>query len=117
MAIGKQLAAKINKIDGLKAYLTRKSDRYIELRKRTEIAQDRKADLFISIHADSHPSSKASGVSVYALSESGATSEAARILADKENSLYDGKSKQSHHGYILESVLIDLRKLQLFIKA
>ncbi len=110
LAIAKKLALKINATHGMKAYLTRSNDSFIELRKRTELAKKYKADLFISIHADSHPNSSARGVSVYALSESGATSEAARILADKENNLYSD-SKHSHHNYILQSVLIDLQQV------
>lgn len=110
LALAKKLAFKINATHGMKAYLTRSNDSFIELRKRTEIATKHKADLFISIHADSHPNSSARGVSVYALSESGATSEAARILADKENNLYSD-SKNSHHNYILQSVLIDLQQV------
>jgi N-acetylmuramoyl-L-alanine amidase len=111
LAIAKKLAAKINSTPGIKAYLTRDNDKYIELRKRTEIAEAHKADIFISIHADSHPNSSAKGISVYALSESGATSEAARILADKENTLNMDNKKHSHHGYILQSVLIDLQQV------
>jgi N-acetylmuramoyl-L-alanine amidase len=111
LQIAKRLASKLNAMDGIKAYLTRNNDTFIELRKRTEYAQKKQADLFISIHADSHPNGRAHGVSVYALSESGATSEAARILADKENTLYDGKDKHAHHGFVLESVLIDLQQV------
>lgn len=111
LPIAKRLARKLNAIDGIKAYLTRSNDSFIELRKRTEYAQKKHADLFISIHADSHPNGRAHGVSVYALSESGATSEAARILADKENTIYDGKVQHAHHGFVLESVLIDLQQV------
>ena len=57
----------------------------IPLRKRTEIARKKGAALFVSIHADPAPSSRAFGASVYALSDRGATSETARWLADKEN--------------------------------
>jgi len=111
LQIAKKLVAKINATSGLKAYMTRTKDVYLGLRQRTEFAKKKNADLFISIHADSHPNSHARGVSVYALSESGATSEAARILADKENTLYHEDDNHSHHGYILESVLIDLQQV------
>jgi N-acetylmuramoyl-L-alanine amidase len=111
LQIAKKLVAKINATYGLKAYMTRTTDKFLELRHRTEFAKQKNADLFISIHADSHPNSHAKGVSVYALSESGATSEVARILADKENTLYTENDKHAHHGYILESVLIDLQQV------
>lgn len=111
LQIAKRLAGKLNATTGIKAYLTRSDDHFIELRKRTEFAQKKHADLFISIHADSHPNGRARGVSVYALSESGATSEAARILAEKENAIYDSKDKHLHHSFVLESVLIDLQQV------
>lgn len=111
LQIAKRLATRLRAIDGIQVYLTRDHDTYVELRKRTEFAQKKHADLFVSIHADSHPNGRAHGVSVYALSESGATSEAARILADKENTLYDSNDKHAHHGFVLESVLIDLQQV------
>jgi len=86
LQIAKRLQKKINAQKGMKAILTRKGDYFISLRKRTEIAHAAGADLFISIHADAFKSSKARGSSVYALSLKGATSEQARLLADKENS-------------------------------
>ena len=51
-----------------------------------DIAHQHKADLFISVHADANPSSRVSGSSVYILSENGASSEAARLMAESENS-------------------------------
>ena len=65
--------------------MIRKGDYYIELRRRTRIAHENFADIFVSIHADAFTSSKVSGASVYALSDKGATSETARILAEQEN--------------------------------
>jgi N-acetylmuramoyl-L-alanine amidase len=56
------------------------------LRKRTRIARERQADLFISVHADAFKKASARGASVYALSQRGATSETAKWLANKENS-------------------------------
>ena len=63
----------------------RTGDYYLAHRKRTAIAHDKRADFFISIHADAFTNPKANGASVYALSTRGATSEAARYLAGKEN--------------------------------
>ncbi|MAA71869.1 MAG: N-acetylmuramoyl-L-alanine amidase [Bermanella sp.] len=86
MAIAKKLAALLEKEPGFKPFLVRTGDYYIGLRDRTKKARMSNADLFISIHADAFSSSRASGSSVFALSQRGATSEAARWLADKENS-------------------------------
>jgi N-acetylmuramoyl-L-alanine amidase len=85
LAIAKQLQANLNRQKGFRAELTRTSDYFIPLRQRQVIARKKGADLFISIHADSAPSASAEGVTVFALSQRGATSEAARWLADAEN--------------------------------
>jgi len=79
------LQRQINAEKGYRAELTRTGDYFIPLRKRTEIARKKGADLFVSIHADAAPSSAAFSASVFALSERGATSETARWLADSEN--------------------------------
>ncbi|MGI9310431.1 MAG: N-acetylmuramoyl-L-alanine amidase, partial [bacterium] len=85
LAIAKKLKARIDQRPGRRAELTRASDYYIPLRKRTRIAQQRDADLFISIHADAFTNTRARGASVYALSQRGASSETAKWLANKEN--------------------------------
>lgn len=85
LAIAKKLEKLLKKEKGFKPYLVRKGDYYVGLRDRTKHARKANADLFISIHADAFSSPKASGGSVFALSQKGATSEAARWLADKEN--------------------------------
>lgn len=68
-----------------KVFLTRKGDYFVPLEERVKIAREVGADLFVSIHADASFNSAARGSSVYCLSLSGATDEAAKILADKEN--------------------------------
>lgn len=85
LAIARELQQQINREPGFRAELTRSGDYFIPLRKRTEIARKKGADLFVSIHADAAPSSSAYGASVFALSDRGATSETARWLADSEN--------------------------------
>ncbi|MCB1644162.1 MAG: N-acetylmuramoyl-L-alanine amidase [Pseudomonadales bacterium] len=85
MAIAKKLADRLNKTPGYKAVLTREGDYYLAHRKRTDIARDQQADVFLSIHADAFMTPNASGASVYAISQKGATSETARWLAEKEN--------------------------------
>jgi N-acetylmuramoyl-L-alanine amidase len=85
LAIAKRLQATINSQPNMRAILTRNNDRYVGLRGRLAIARQYDADVFISIHADAFINSHSSGASVYALSQRGATSEAARWLAEKEN--------------------------------
>ena len=69
----------------MRAFLTRDADFFVPLNTRVEKARRVGADLFVSIHADAFMRPEANGASVYALSERGATSTAARWLADKEN--------------------------------
>jgi N-acetylmuramoyl-L-alanine amidase len=83
--IAKKIVWKLNRRKGIKAYLTRKGDYFIPLRKRIEIAKQYGADLFISIHADSSFSKKTYGTSVYCLSFKGASSNAAQMAAKREN--------------------------------
>lgn len=78
LQIAKELQRQLNSEKGFRAELTRTGDYFIPLRKRTEIARKKGADLFISIHADAAPSKAAFGASVFALSDRGATSETAR---------------------------------------
>lgn len=85
LAIAKELTRVINAQPGYSARLTRTGDYFVELQKRRDLARDMKADLFISIHADSFTDSSAYGASVFALSRKGATSEMARFLAQREN--------------------------------
>jgi len=84
--IANKLEALINAQSGMKAVLVRKGDYYVGLRERMKIARAAKADLFVSIHADAYQDVLIKGASVYTLSTTGASSEAARWLADSENS-------------------------------
>jgi N-acetylmuramoyl-L-alanine amidase len=85
LAISKRLARYFEKEPGFKPLLIREGDYYVGLRKRTQIARDNLVDVFVSIHADAFKTPDASGASVYAISQRGATSETARWLAEKEN--------------------------------
>ena len=85
LSIAKELKKLIDKDPVMRSYMTRKSDYYVPLRKRTKLARQANADLFVSIHADAFRRSSARGASVYALSKRGASSETARWLANKEN--------------------------------
>ena len=112
LQIAKELQRQINNEKGFRAELTRTGDYFIPLRKRTEIARKKGADLFISIHADAAPSTAAFGASVFALSDRGATSETARWLADSENrsDLIGGAGNVSldDKDRMLAGVLLDL---------
>ncbi|MCU1727018.1 N-acetylmuramoyl-L-alanine amidase [Pseudomonas sp. 7P_10.2_Bac1] len=85
LQIAKLLAKRIDAQKGYKAKLVRTDDIFIPLRKRAEVAQRLNADLFISVHADAAPRLTASGASVFALSQNGATSSMARWMAEREN--------------------------------
>jgi N-acetylmuramoyl-L-alanine amidase len=109
LAIARALAERINGEPGMRAVLTRDSDVFLELRERIRRARAVKADMFISIHADSIADRSISGASVYVLSEKGATSEAARWLADRENAAdLMGGVKLDDKDNTLASVLLDL---------
>ncbi|HKK15585.1 MAG TPA: N-acetylmuramoyl-L-alanine amidase [Gammaproteobacteria bacterium] len=107
--ISRQLAQMVNNERGMRALLVRQGDYYLPLRKRMEKAREHKADLFISIHADAFRDPRVSGSSVYILSQRGASSEAARWLAEQENAsdLVGGVSLDVNDN-ILASVLLDL---------
>ena len=85
LAIGKKLKRVIDAEPGMRAMLTRDDDYYVPLAMRVQKARRVQADLLVSIHADAFREAAARGSSVFALSESGATSTAARWLAQKEN--------------------------------
>jgi N-acetylmuramoyl-L-alanine amidase len=109
LAIAKELARQVNATPGLKAYLTRDNDVFIPLVQRYQKARAAKADLFVSIHADSSPSPDARGSSVFVLSQRGASSQAARWLANQENAAdLVGGVKLQDKDDTLASVLLDL---------
>jgi N-acetylmuramoyl-L-alanine amidase len=85
LSISKKLAERIDATPNMRAVLTREGDYFVPLRDRVRKARAVNADLFVSVHADAFIRPEASGSSVFALSERGATSEAARWLAKKEN--------------------------------
>jgi N-acetylmuramoyl-L-alanine amidase len=109
LAVGKKMKALVNRTPGYKAILTRDADRYVTLRNRVKKARDVKADIFVSLHADAFHKSHVKGASVYALSLSGASSEHARLAANKENAsdLIGGISLDDKDDMI-RSVLLDL---------
>lgn len=84
--IARRLVDNLSQGSGVIAKMTRRTDVFLPLKERVSIARDAKADLFISIHADSAPTQAARGLSAYSLSEKG-TDKFARELADRENSV------------------------------
>jgi N-acetylmuramoyl-L-alanine amidase len=85
LKIAKKVADQVNSVPGFKAFLTRDADYFVPLGRRVQIARRHKADLFVSIHANDARNRSAAGTEVFFLSLSGATDEAARELAEKEN--------------------------------
>jgi N-acetylmuramoyl-L-alanine amidase len=109
LAIARELALKINAEPGMKAVLTRNGDYFVPLRDRMRRARAQQADLFVSVHADSIRDRRVDGSSVYILSQRGATDEASRWLAERENAsdLIGGVSLDDKDN-VLASVLLDL---------
>lgn len=86
LQIALRLRERINKHSNMRAFLTRDADFFVPLHVRVQKARRVQADLFISIHADAFFTPRPQGASIFALSEKGASSSAARWIADKENS-------------------------------
>jgi N-acetylmuramoyl-L-alanine amidase len=109
LEIARRLKRQIDAQPGMRAVLTRTGDYYIGLRKRMALAREHRADLFVSIHADAFRDKRVRGASVYVLSQRGASSEAARWLAEKENAAdLVGGVKLDDKDDVLASVLLDL---------
>ena len=85
LRIALRLARLIDKEPGMRAVLTRNADYYLSLRNRVEKARRERASVFVSIHADAFHKTNVQGFSVYSLSDRGATSEMAALLAEREN--------------------------------
>jgi N-acetylmuramoyl-L-alanine amidase len=109
LAIARALAQRVNAEPGMRAVLTRDGDYFVPLRDRMRRARAQQADLFVSIHADSIRDRSVHGSSVYILSQRGASDEASRWLAERENAsdLIGGVSLDDK-GDVLASVLLDL---------
>ena len=109
LAVARQLKAKVDATPGMRGVLIRDGDYYVGLRERMERARDARADLFISVHADAFRDSRVRGSSVFVLSPRGASSEAARWLAERENAAdFAGGLTLSDKDPQLRSVLLDL---------
>jgi len=109
LSIARRLKKLIDAQPNMRAYLTRDNDYFVPLHVRVQKARRVKADLFISIHADAWIKPSARGSSIYALSQNGATSTTARLLAQKENNadLIGGVNLGSHNKQVAK-VLLEL---------
>jgi N-acetylmuramoyl-L-alanine amidase len=107
LAIARKLKEKIDAQPNMQAVLTRDDDYFIALHERVSIARSVQADLFVSIHADAFVRPDANGASVFALSEGGATSAAARWLAARENEadLIGGVNLGGEDPYLAKTLL------------
>ncbi|WP_077730601.1 N-acetylmuramoyl-L-alanine amidase [Methylocaldum sp. 14B] len=109
LSMARKLKDMIYAEPGMKPVMIRKDDRFLSLRERLVKAREAQADLFISLHADAYVHGLARGMSVFTLSQRGASSEAARWLAERENAadLIGGVSLRDKNG-TLAKVLLDL---------
>ena len=107
LAIALQLRDRINARQGMRAMLTRDADFFVPLHDRVRKARRVQADLFVSLHADAFMTPHARGASVFALSERGASSGAARWIANKENAadLVGGANIRSPHADVMRTLL------------
>jgi N-acetylmuramoyl-L-alanine amidase len=109
LEIARALAERIDREPGMRAFLTRDGDYFLSLRQRIRRARDGKADLFVSVHADSVRDRAVSGSSVYILSTKGASDEQARWLAERENAAdLKGGISLDDKDETLATVLLDL---------
>lgn len=109
LAVARELKSLIDREPGMRAVMIRDGDYYVGLRERIVKAREHRADLFVSVHADAFRDHRVRGSSVFVLSRSGASSEAARWLAEQENSsdLVGGVTLEDKDP-LLRSVLLDL---------
>jgi N-acetylmuramoyl-L-alanine amidase len=107
--IAKRLAATLDSRGGYETRLTRKGDYFVSLSKRKTIANDSSGDVFVSIHANSAPNRTASGTELFFVSPRGASDQASRELADRENAcdLVGGVSPDADDDVL--SILVDLK--------
>ena len=107
LAIALQLRDKLNARAGMRVMLTRDADFFVPLQERVRKARRVQADLFVSLHADAFFTPQARGASVFALSQGGASSSAARWMADKENAadIVGGINVKNRHADVMRTLL------------
>jgi N-acetylmuramoyl-L-alanine amidase len=107
LSVAKQLRDRLNALPGMRAMLTRDDDYFVPLGERVQKARRVQADLFVSIHADAFMTPAARGASVFALSDKGASSAAARWMAQRENAsdLVGGANFKSNDAHVMRALL------------
>ena len=111
LSIARKLAAELRRRPGIRPVLVRDGDYFIPLRRRAAIARKAGADLFVSIHADAFKNPKVRGASTYVLSWRGASSEAARWLAERENAAdRAGGLNLGEHEPMVRSAMVDMSR-------
>jgi N-acetylmuramoyl-L-alanine amidase len=107
LAVALQLRDRLNAIPGMRAMLTRDDDFFVPLHERVNKARRVQADLFVSIHADAFMTPEARGASVFALSDKGASSAAARWMAQRENAadLVGGVNLRNGDAHVMRALL------------
>jgi N-acetylmuramoyl-L-alanine amidase len=107
LAVALQLRDQLNSISGIRAMLTRDADFFVPLHERVRKARRVQADLFVSLHADAFLTPQARGASVFALSQGGASSSAARWMAEKENAadLVGGVNIKARDAHVARALL------------
>lgn len=112
MAIARKLKAMLNRERGMRPIMIRKGDYYVGLKNRVKLARKNQADILISLHADAFRNSRARGTSVFVLSERGASSQAAKFLAESENraDMIGGVDLDEIDDDLLRLVIVDMVK-------
>ncbi|WP_298233662.1 N-acetylmuramoyl-L-alanine amidase [uncultured Azohydromonas sp.] len=107
LAVALQLRDRLNAVPGMRAMLTRDGDFFVPLNERVNKARRVQADLFVSIHADAFMNPEARGASVFALSDKGASSAAARWMAKRENAsdLVGGANLKNGDAHVMRALL------------
>ena len=108
LQIAKKLKKELEARDNVKVYLTRDRDIFVPLKDRVAIAQRKKADLFISIHADAHNDRRIKGGSIYVLSDRASDREAARLARHANEGDAVAGFDMSHESRDVQNILIDL---------
>ena len=102
------LEKKLLAAGGFRVHMTRRDDRFLALRERVALAERAGGDMFVSIHADAHPSPKLRGASVYTLSETASDEEAVRLAARENQADVLAGIDLAHHDSAVSQILIDL---------
>lgn len=110
LGISLRLARLIGREPGMQAMLTRDGDYYLKLRSRYELARQRNADLFVSIHADAVRDRRVRGSSVYVLSEKGSSDEARRLARRENASDLIGGVELDEYPPTVATMIIDLQQ-------